>query len=180
MDSIRGMSAPLHRHRRRFLARILFSALASAGCFGAAGCGDATEPADPAAVWDPCGLPADLLADSGFAADSVRRDVATEPGWAGCGWSSDRAALRVLFSSAGSPDDVAGDGDTSTEIALANRTARRLHTGAADTATTCTVVLPTADSGVVRVRVDSAPGDAGGACARAERATSTLAPAFPA
>lgn len=179
MVTIRGMRAPVpHRDRRVRPRSLLGGALAAAGIL-LAGCGGATEPVDPAAVWDPCGLPADLLAESGFAAGSIRRDVATEPGWAGCGWSSDRAALRVLFATTGSPEEVAGTGDTSTEVTVGDRTGRRLHTGSADTATTCTVALPTADGGVVRVRVDSAPGTTVSACAGAERAASALAPAFP-
>lgn len=172
------MRAPEPLPGRRVRPRILLGAVVSLGLL-VAGCGDAAEPADPATVWDPCGLPADLLARSGFAAGSIRRDVATEAGWAGCGWSSDRAALRVLFATAGSPEEVAGDGDTSTAVAIADRTGRRLHSGAADTATTCTIALPTADGGVIRVRVDSAAGDTANACAGAERAASTLAPAFP-
>ncbi|MGW1737992.1 DUF3558 family protein [Nocardia sp. NPDC001965] len=173
------MRAPVPHLDRRVRPRILLGgALAAAGIL-LAGCGEAAEPVDPAAVWDPCGLPVDLLAESGFAAGSIRRDVATEPGWAGCGWSSDRAALRVLFTTTGSPEEVAGTGDTSTEVIVGDRTGRRLHTGSADTATTCTIALPTAGGGVIRVRVDSAPGDTASACAAAEHAASTLAPAFP-
>lgn len=172
------MSA-LHRSRRSGVsARVLVGGSAALAIL-TAGCGGAAEPADPAAIWDPCGLPAALLTESGFAPGSIRRDVATEPGWAGCGWSSERAALRVLFSAEGSPDEVAGDGDTRTEITLADRSGRLLHTGAADTATTCTVALPTAAGGVVRVRVDSTAGAVENACPRAERAASTLTPAFP-
>ncbi|MGW5381636.1 DUF3558 family protein [Nocardia sp. NPDC003963] len=173
------MRAPVSPLDRRVHPRILLSAVISAVAILTAGCGGAPESADPAAVWDPCGLPADLLTESGFAAGSIRRDVATEPGWAGCGWSSADAALRVLFATSGSPEEVAGDGDTRAEVTVAGRTGRRLHTGTADTAATCTIALPTADGGVVRVRVDSTPGGTEGACAGAERAASTLAPAFP-
>lgn len=173
------MSAPLRSPVPGVSARRLLGGPAAAVAILTAGCGGAAAPTDPAAIFDPCGLPAGLLTESGFAPGSIRRDVATEPGWAGCGWSSERAALRVLFSADGSPDGVAGDGDTRTEVTLADRTGRLLHTGAADTATTCTVALPTADGGVVRVRVDSAPAAAENACTRAERAASTLAPAFP-
>ncbi|WP_063128861.1 DUF3558 family protein [Nocardia fusca] len=173
------MSAPLRSLHPGFSGRIRLGGPAAAVAILIAGCGGAAEPADPAAMWDPCGLPAGLLTEAGFAPGSIRRDVATEPGWAGCGWSSERAALRVLFSADGSPDEVAGDGDTRTEVTVANRIGRLLHTGTSDTATTCTVALPTAGGGVVRVRVDSAPGAAENACTRAERAASTLAPAFP-
>ncbi|MEV0107065.1 DUF3558 family protein [Nocardia sp. NPDC050799] len=173
------MSALLRSLRPGVSGRILLGGPAAAVAILTAGCGGATEPTDPAAIWDPCGLPAGLLTESGFAPGSIRRDVATEPGWAGCGWSSEQAALRVLFSADGSPDEVAGDGDTRTEVTLAHRTGRLLHTGASDTATTCTVALPTTGGGVVRVRVDSAPAAAENACTRAERAASTLAPAFP-
>ncbi|MET8795184.1 DUF3558 family protein [Nocardia sp. NPDC004568] len=174
------MTALPRSRRPGVCARILFGGSATAFVILTAGCGGAAEPADPAAIWDPCGLPAGLLTASGFAPGSIRRDVATEPGWAGCGWSSERAALRVLFSADGSPDEVAGAGDTRTEVTLADRTGRLLHAGAAETATTCTVALPTADGGVVRVRVDSAVGATENACPRAERAASALAPAFPA
>ncbi|WP_433492769.1 DUF3558 family protein [Nocardia grenadensis] len=173
------MGALLRSRRRDVSSRLLLGGPAAAVAILTAGCGGAAEPTDPAAIFDPCGLPAGLLTESGFAPGSIRRDVATEPGWAGCGWSSERAALRVLFSADGSPDEVAGDGDTRTEVTLVDRTGRPLHTGAADTAATCTVALPTADGGVVRVRVDSAPGATENACTRAERAASTLAPAFP-
>lgn len=174
------MSAPLRSLRPGVSARILLGGPLAALAILSAGCGGAAESTDPAAIWDPCALPAGLLTESGFAPGSIRRDVATGPGWAGCGWSSERAALRVLFSTDGSPDEVAGDGDTRAEVTFGDRTGRLLHTGPSDNATTCTVALPTADGSVVRVRVDNAPGAAENACTRAERTASTLAPEFPA
>ncbi|MFI5719396.1 DUF3558 family protein [Nocardia sp. NPDC051750] len=165
--------SPAHPAR----SRMLWCGLVVAASLGAGACGSG-EATDPAAVWDPCTLPARLLGDAGFPAGSARRDVATETGWAGCGWSSGEAAVRVLFTTEGSPGEVGGPEDIRTEVTLGNRTGQRLHTGPADTATTCTVVLPTEDGGLIRVRVDSVPAE-GGACARAERAATVLEPALP-
>lgn len=152
---------------------MLVAAAAVAGC----GSGDST---DPAAVWDPCDLPAELITGAGFAAGSGRRDVAVEEGWAGCGWSSADAALRVWFAAEGSPDEVGGREDTHADITIGDRAGRRLYSGASDTAATCTVALPTAEGGVIRIRVDSAPvGTGPGACAQAERTAGALAPALP-
>ncbi|MGI5218204.1 hypothetical protein [Nocardia sp. CA-290969] len=158
--------------------RLLRCAVAVAAAVGAGACGPG-EATDPAAVWDPCALPAGLLTEAGFPAESRRRDVATEPGWAGCGWTSADAAVRVLFATAATPDDVGGEQAPRTEVTVADRAGQRLHTGAADTAATCTYLLPTEDGGLVRVRVDSVP-TGGGACGRAERVTGILAPALPA
>ncbi|MBF6348115.1 MULTISPECIES: DUF3558 family protein [Nocardia] len=158
--------------------RLLWCVLAAALGTGACGPADVT---DPAAVWDPCDLPADLIAEAGFPAGSQRRDVAAEPGWAGCGWSSGEAVVRVLFTTAGSPADVGGAGATHTEITVADRAGQRVQPAAADPAVTCTVVLPTEDGGLIRVRLDSAgPGTGGEVCGRAERVTSVLEPALPA
>ncbi len=107
------------------------------------------------------------------------RSVATEPGWAGCGWSGADAAVRVLFATDATPGEVGGDQVTRTEVTVAGRTGQRLHTGAADSAATCSYLLSTEDGGLVRVRVDSVP-TGGGACVRAERVTGVLAPALPA
>ncbi|WP_280436376.1 DUF3558 family protein [Nocardia carnea] len=158
--------------------RMLWCALAAV--LGTGACGPAPVT-DPAAVWDPCGLPADLLAEAGFPAGSQRRDVAAEPGWVGCGWSSGEAVVRVLFTTAGSPETVGGAEATRTEISVANRTGQRVQPGTADSAATCIVVLPTEGGGLIRVRLDSAgPGTGAEICGRAERVTRVLAPALPA
>ncbi|MEU1981611.1 hypothetical protein [Nocardia sp. NPDC019395] len=170
------ISAPSPTHSVR--TRMVWCGLVAAATIGTAACGSG-EATDPAAVWDPCTLPVGLLADAGFPPESRRHDIAAEPGWAGCGWSSGEAAVRVLFTTDGSPDAVGDAEDTRTEVTVANRTGQRLHTGPTDTAATCTVALPTENGGLVRVRVDSGP-SAGGACARVERVTTVLAPALPA
>lgn len=132
-------------------------------------------------MWDPCGLPADLLAEAGFPAGSQRRDVAAEPGWAGCGWSSGEAVVRVLFTTAGSAETVGGAEAARTEITVADRTGVRVQPGPADPVATCTVALPTEDGGLVRIRLDSArPGTGEEICGRTERVTRALAPALPA
>lgn len=157
--------------------RTLWCVLAAAA-LGAGACGTA-EVTDPAAVWDPCDLPAGLLAEAGFPAGSQRRDVAAEPGWAGCGWSSGEAVVRVLFTTAGSPESVGGAEARRTEITVADRTGQRVQP--AGTAATCTVVLSTEGGGLIRVRLDSADsGNGAEVCGRAERVTSVLAPALPA
>lgn len=161
--------------RHRILRCVLTAAVLGAGACGSA------EVTDPAAVWDPCDLPAGLLAEAGFPAGSQRRDVAVEPGWAGCGWSSGEAVVRVLFSTAGSPESVGGAEATRTEVTVAGRTGQRVQPRTADTAVTCTVALPTEGGGLIRVRLDSAgPGTGAEICGRAERVTSVLAPALPA
>ncbi|MFI1460451.1 DUF3558 family protein [Nocardia carnea] len=166
-------TAPGSLVRHRMLWCVLTAAVLGAGACGTA------EVTDPAAVWDPCDLPAGLLTEAGFPAGSQRRDVAAEPGWAGCGWSSGEAAVRVLFTTTGSPESVGGAGARRTEISVADRTGQRVQP--ADTAATCTVALPTEGGGLIRVRLDSAgPGTGAEICGRAERVTSVLAPALPA
>lgn len=146
-------------------------------CAGACGTAEVT---DPAAVWDPCDLPAGLLTEAGFPAGSQRRDVAAEPGWAGCGWSSGEAVVRVLFTTAGSPESVGGTEDVRTEITVADRIGKRVQPRSAETTATCTIALPTEDGGLIRVRLDSAgPGNGSEVCGRAERVASVLAPALP-
>lgn len=134
-------AAPGNLVRHRMLWCVLAAALGAGAC-------DPAEVTDPAAVWDPCDLPADLIAEAGFPAGSQRRDVATEPGWAGCGWSSGEAVVRVLFTTAGAPADVGGAGAIRAEITVAGRAGQRVQSGAADTAAACTVVLPTEDGGL--------------------------------
>ncbi len=152
----------------------------AAAVLGAGACG-AAEVTDPAAVWDPCDLPDGLLTEAGFPAGSQRRDVAAEPGWAGCGWSSGEAVVRVLFTTAGSPESVGGAEALRTEITVADRTGQRVQPRSTGTAATCTVALPTEDGGLIRVRLDSAgPGTGADVCGRAERVASVLAPALPA
>ncbi|MGW0178916.1 DUF3558 family protein [Nocardia sp. NPDC003345] len=166
------------RHRRtpfpiRPALVVLAAVLAATGC-------ETGESTGPAAGWDPCGLPADLITEAGFLPGSGRSDVAAEQGWTGCGWSSADAALRVWFADEGSPGEIAGAQDTRTDLAIGDRTGTRLSPGAVATAPICTIVLPTAAGGIVRVRVDSSPAGSGpGACARAERTVTALASALP-
>src|SRR5690606_1636317 len=89
--------------RRSVLASIramirLVAVVISAGLL-AAGCGseEAETPAAPA--WDPCTVSDQLIIDAGFAAPSNRKDVAAggDDAWAGCGWSSADAAVRIQF-----------------------------------------------------------------------------------
>ncbi len=177
--SIRGMTNSTAAPGSLFRPRMLWCVL-TAAVLGAGSCGTA-EVTDPAAVWDPCDLPAGLLAEAGFPAGSQRRDVAAEPGWAGCGWSSGEAVVRVLFTTAGSPEGVGGADATRTELTVAGRTGQRVQPRTADSAATCTVALPTESGGLIRVRLDSAgPGTGAEVCGRAERVVSVLAPALPA
>lgn len=158
--------------------RLLWFGLTLGAAFGTAACGPG-EATDPAAVWDPCGLPPGLLTEAGFPAETRRSDVAADPGWAGCGWSSGEAAVRVLFTTDTAPDEVGGPEETRTEVTVADRAGQRLHADSAEAAATCTYLLPTEDGGLVRIRVDSVP-TGEGACGRAARIAAVLEPALPA
>lgn len=147
------------------------------------GCAEPVSPEpEPPASWDPCTLSDALLEQAGFAAVSRRKDVAVNTGWAGCGWRSGDAAVRVLFAD-GVPLAQLRAGDEvrdPADITVAGRSGLRFRTGDDVPDDTCSVALPTGTEGMVRIRIDRAPGAPGEpACARAERTAAVLAPALP-
>ncbi len=81
-------SAPTVRHR------LLRCGLAFAAALGAGACGPG-EATDPAAVWDPCALPAGLLTEAGFPAESGGGGGGGGAprggggGWGGGGWGGE-------------------------------------------------------------------------------------------
>ncbi|MBF6428298.1 DUF3558 domain-containing protein [Nocardia cyriacigeorgica] len=161
----------------------LVAVVISAGLL-AAGCGSEEAETPAASSWDPCTVSDQLIIDAGFAATSKRKDVAAggDDAWAGCGWSSADAAVRIQFAD---DTDLAqlreepGITDA-TDTTVANRPALRFHTSGGDPDTSCSLALGTADGGVVRIRVDRSADPAGEpSCARVEHITTVLAPGLP-
>ncbi|MFC8045526.1 DUF3558 family protein [Nocardia sp. NPDC057353] len=133
-----------------------------------------TTSARAAVAWDPClALPAELIRAAGFDPASRRADTAQSPagGWAGCGWSDGTTALRVHAA-----DEPAGD-LPGTPDTVAGEPATRFTEGAFD----CTLQLPAASGGAVRLRIDTRPSgpELGAPCELAHRAAAVLAPALP-
>ncbi|WP_280236611.1 DUF3558 family protein [Nocardia cyriacigeorgica] len=161
----------------------LAAVVISAGLL-ATGCGAEDDSTTAAPSWDPCTVSDQLITEAGFVAGSKRRDVAAgaDDSWAGCGWSSADAAVRILFA-----DDTALSRLRDepgiiepTDTTVADRPALRFHSSGGDPATSCSLALGTADGGVVRVRVDRGA-DPGGepTCTRVEHIVTVLAPALP-
>ncbi|MEV0354597.1 DUF3558 family protein [Nocardia sp. NPDC050697] len=141
----------------------------------------ATTSARAVVAWDPClRLPAELIRAAGFDPASRRADTAQSPegGWAGCGWSDGTTALRVHASDEPAPAarDIPGAHDGGTDT-VAGRSALRFIEGDFD----CTLQLPAASGGAVRLRVDTRPSgpELAAPCDLAHRAAEALAPALP-